>query len=152
MNITENNYQVAYDAIRDILFLFVDMIESYEGFGHNVGRGKFKALDFIDAQIIEPEGYTFSIDSSLLCSGSAIALLCELSDAWDEYETWDVNGWPSIHDIKKANEEGRFNCIPEIQKAVSLGFGRSEEAFREQLAKVYKIYVRGYFNRLVENS
>ncbi len=148
MDITEDNYQEAYDAIRDILYLYVDMVESYEGFGHNLERGKFLPLEFVDAQIYEPEGYTFAIDLALLQSGAAIALLCELSDAWDEYETWEVKGWPLITQIKEAKEADRFNHLPEIQEAFDLAFSNNEDAFRNQLMKVYKTYVCAYFNKL----
>ena len=135
MDITEENYQKAYDAIRDILFMYVDLVESYGGFGHNIERGRFSPLEFVDAPIIEPEGYTFGIDVPLLQSGSAIALLCELSDAWDDYETWDVKSWPLMPLIKEANEAGRFSHLPEIQEAFNFGLGDSESAFRDQLEK-----------------
>ncbi len=148
MDITAENYQEAYDAIRDILFMYVDMVESYRGFGHNIQRGRFSPLDFVDAPIYEPEGYTFAIDIHLLQSGSAISLLCELSDAWDEYQTWNVKGWPLIHEIKKANASGRFSHLPEIQEAINMAFGDDEDVFRDQLVKVYKSYVCAYFNKL----
>lgn len=151
MDITENNYQKAYDAIKDILYMYVDMIESYEGFGHNIETGKFSPLDFVDAPIIEPEGYTFAVDVSLLQNGSAIALLCELSDAWDEYETWEVKNWPLIPLIKLASDAGRFNHLPIIQQAFKFGFGSDEAAFREQLVKVYKQCVCSYFVQLTKN-
>lgn len=151
MNITEANYQQAFDAIRDILFMYVDLIKSYGGFGHNIDRGKFSPLEFVDAPILEPEGYTFGIDVALLQNGSAIALLCELSDAWDEYQTWNIKTWPLIPNIKGANESRRFSHLPEIQEAFDLGFGENEEAFREQLQKVYKTYVCGYFDSLAKN-
>ena len=151
MNITKNNYQEAYDAIRDILYMYVDMVESYEGFGHNIERGKFSPSEFIDVPVMEPEGYTFGIDILLLQSGSAIALLCELSDAWDEYETWEVKNWPLIPLIKEAKEMGRFNHLPEIKEAFSLAFSSDEEAFREQLIRVYKKYVCGYFSKLAKS-
>ncbi len=151
MNITEDNYQAAYDAIRDILYMYVDLVESYEGFGHNIERGKFSPLEFVDAPVMEPDGYTFGIDILLLQSGSAIALLCELSDAWDEYETWEVKSWPLIPLIKDAYEADRFNHLPEIQKAFNLALGTDEDEFRKQLERVYKKYVCGYFSKLAKN-
>ena len=150
MDITTDNYHEATDAIRDILYMYVDLVESYEGFGHNIERGKFKALDFIDARVIEPEGYTFAIDESLLFPGAAISLLCDLSDAWDEYETWDVENWPIINEIKLAYESSRFSHMPEVDKAIGLGFGNSEEEFRDQLKVVYKVHVCGYFEKLTK--
>lgn len=151
MTITEDNYQEAFDAIRDILYMYVDLIESYKGFGHNIDRGKFSPLEFVDAPVMEPAGYTFGIDIPLLQSGSAIALLCELSDAWDEYETWEAKSWPLIPEIKEANEAGRFSHLPEIQEAFNLAFGTDEKTFREQLERVHNKYVCGYFSKLAKN-
>ena len=151
MDITTENLEVTNDAIRDILFMYVDLIESYEGFGHNIERGKFKAIDFIDARVVEPEGYTFALDETLLYPGAAISLLCEISDAWDEYETWDVKNWPLIYEIKVAYEANRFSHMPEIEKAITLGFGDNEEIFREQLKVVYEMHVCSYFKKLVKN-
>lgn len=151
MNITEDNYQEAYDAIRDILYMYVDMIESYEGFGHNIETGKFSPLEFVDAQVLEPEGYTFGIDILLLQSGSAIALLCELSNLWDEYAT-EVKSWQlTLPIIEDANEAKRFAHLPEIQEAFNLAFSTDEEAFRKQLKIVYQRYVCGYFSKLAKN-
>jgi hypothetical protein len=150
MDITTVNYQEAYDAIRDILFMYVDLVESYEGIGHNVRRGDFKALDYIDARVVEPEGYTFNIDETLLLPGAAISLLCELSDAWAEFETWDVKRWPLIYETKLAYEANRFSHLPDIEKAVALSFGSNQEAFREQLKLVYEAHVCSYFKRLTK--
>lgn len=150
MDITTDNYQEANDAIRDILFMYVDLVESYEGFGHNIERGKFNALDFIDARVVESEGYTFAIDETLLFPGAAISLLCDLSDAWDEYETWHVKNWPVINEIQEAYEANRFSHMPDIEKAIELGFGNNEEEFRDQLKVVYKAYVCGYFERIAQ--
>jgi hypothetical protein len=151
MDITTENLELTNDAIRDILFMYVDLVESYEGFGHNIARGQFKALDFIDARVVEPEGYTFAIDETLLYPGAAISLLCDVSDAWDEYETWDVKNWPQINEIKKAYEANRFSHMPEIEKAFELGFSNNEEEFREQLKLVYEAHVCSYFQKLAKN-
>ncbi len=150
MDITTDNYHEATDAIRDILYMYVDLVESYEGFGHNIETGNYKALDFIDARVIEPEGYTFAIDETLLFPGAAISLLCSLSDAWDEYETWDVKHWPLMHEIRQAYEANRFSHMPDIEKAIELGFGNSEDKFREQLKVVYKVHVCSYFERIAK--
>ena len=151
MNITENNYQLAYAALRDILYMFVDMVESYKGFGHNIDTGVFSPLDFIDAPIFEPPGVTFGIDVALLQNGSAIALLCELLNAWDETGSWKINSH-FLYQIRKANEEHRFSHLPEIQEAFDLGFGDDEAAFLDQLQVVYKKYVCSYFEYLANRG
>ena len=148
MDINTDNLESANDAIRDILFMYVDLVVSYEGFGHNLERGKFRALDFIDARVVEPEGYTFAIDETLLFPGAAISLLCDISDAWDEYETWDVKHWPRINEIKQAYEANRFSHMPDIEKALEFGFGDNEEEFRAQLELIYKAHVCAYFEKL----
>lgn len=150
MEITSENYQEADDAIRDILFMYVDLAESYKGFGHNINRGKFKALDFIDVRVVEPDGYTFAIDETILYPGSAISLQSELSDVWDEYQTWDVKNWPLINEIKQAYEANWFSHMPDIEKAIQLGFEKNEDEFRRQLKLVYETHVCSYFNKLAK--
>ena len=147
MNITEDNYGLANAAIRDILYMYVDMVESYKGFGHNILTGTFSPLDFVDAPIFEPPGVNFGIDIALLQNGSAIALLCELFNIWDETGSWKRNSLP-LYQIRKANEERRFSHLQEIQEAFDLGFGDDEAAFLDQLQVVYKEYVCSYFKYL----
>ena len=77
--------------------MYVNLIEPYEGFGHNIERGKFRVLDFIDARVVEPKDYTFAIYETLLLPGATVSLLCDISDAWDEYGTWDVKYWSLIN-------------------------------------------------------
>ena len=151
MTITSDNYQIANDATRDILYMYVDLIESYGGFGHNINTGSFDPLSFIDVDVIEPEGASLEIDVAFLQSGSSIALLCALSDAWDEYDTWNVKHWSLMTEIKKAFEGKRFTHLLEINKAIELGFGKDEVAFREQLEVVYRKYVCAYFHELLES-
>lgn len=148
MEITPDNVKHAREAIKDILFMYVDLIQSYGGFGHNIATGRFRAIELIDVGLYEERDYdSFKVDISLLQAGSAISLLCKLSDAWDENGSWNVGTLPFV-DTKRAYEAGRFDHLPEIHKAFSLGFGSNEEAFRNQLAKVYRQHVCGYFSNL----
>ena len=125
--------------------MFLDMIRSYSGFGHNLECGSFNPLDFIDAVVYEPEGYTFSLDIGLLQSGASIALLSTLVNAWDEFDSSDVPIWPVIKEIETAYKQGRFSHLPDIEIAIGLGLGKDEEAFRQQLPVVYNAYVRNFF-------
>ena len=45
--INNENYEEAYDAIRDILYLYDDMVTSYSRFGHNLNLGKFDPLIYL---------------------------------------------------------------------------------------------------------
>ena len=145
MEITTQNLHQAENAIRDILFMFLDMVRSYSGFGHNVDCGNFSPLDFIDAVVYEPEGYTFSLDIKLLQSGASIALLSILVNAWDEFDSSDVPIWPVIKEIETAYRQGRFSHFPDIEKAIGLGLGDNQDAFRQQLPIIYSAYVRQFF-------
>lgn len=153
MEITEDNYQLANDAIRSILFMYVDLIESYNGFGHNIDTGNITPatyLELIDAPVIEREGYILGVNTELMQQGSAIALLCMLSDAWDEHETWDT-GWDILNLTKNALIDKRFQHMPAIEKAFKLGFSSSENKFREQLKHVYNNHVINYFKDILQS-
>src|SRR5690606_21109176 len=93
----------------------------------------------------EPEGYTFSLDIGLLQSGASIALLSTLVNAWDEFESSDVPIWPVIKEIENAYSMGRFSHLPDIERAIGLGLGKDESAFRQQLSVVYNTYVHNFF-------
>ncbi|AFY73632.1 hypothetical protein Syn7502_01572 [Synechococcus sp. PCC 7502] len=148
MKITTDNVHEAENAIRDILYMYYDLVKSYKGFGHNIESGKFNPLNYIDAVLEEPIGYTFAVDIELLQNGSAVALLCDLVNMWDEFETSDVQVSPIIDQIKAALVSGRFRHLPEFQKAIELGLGNSEEAFRKEIISIYQKHVCGYFNRM----
>ena len=152
MNITLDNYQEAHGALRAIFMMYWDLINSYNGFGHNIETGTFKAVEFIDCEITEKPGYALGLDKELLQTGAAIAILCGLSDAWDEQETWDVK-WPLIQQAKLAFDGGKFRNYPEIQKGFELGFSVSitDGKFYRQLKTIYEKYVIGYFERLLAN-
>ena len=138
------------ESIRHILFMYRDLIESYGGFGHDIdtGLGRFDApavIHLVSGDDIQPR------DLELLRIGAAVALLCDLSDAWDEAGD-PADGGPRLDAARDALNHGKFQPFPEIAKAFELGFGRDETAFREQLAVVYERYVRGYFAQLASVS
>lgn len=151
MDITTDTLCHAEAAIRDILYLYVDMIESYGGFGHNLDAGSFAPLEFIDSEVVCPEGHTFALNVDLLHAGSAIAILCSISDCLDELDTVSLE-WPLIARAKEAFAEGRFRHLPVIHEAFRLAFGGNESTFRIQLLKVYQQHVLAYFSKLVEGS
>lgn len=147
MDITTDTLPYAKAAIRDILYLYMDMVSSYGGFGHNLDTGGFSPLEFIDSKVICPPGNTYGLNEQLLHAGSGIAILCAISDCLDETETVSL-GWPLIASASGAFKAGRFKGIPDVQEALRLAFSGSEHAFREQLAKVYQHHVASYFSEL----
>lgn len=148
MEITEENYLDAYEAIRDILFMYVDMVKSYRGFGHNINTGTFKALNFIDVNLNEPDGYSFCIDINLLQIGAAIALICEISDQMDECPDWNKPYSQSTKLIKHAFQNNAFAHMHEINEAMGYAFNGDEENFRLKLSTIYQNHVRKYIQDL----
>lgn len=144
--ITLDSLPSAISAVRDILYLYVDMVESYDGFGHNLDTGTFDALAYVDAVLDESPGHSFGLDLRLLHEGCGVAVLCILSDAWDDYEALD-HEWPLHSRIHRALVEGRLHHLPLIEKAVQAAYS-NERAFRDLLPSVYKACVKAYFQRL----
>lgn len=143
--INKENYVLAIDAIRDILYMYYDLVDSYKGFGHSIAYGNFDPIFFIDCYLYEPEGTTFGIDVSILYEGSAVAILCRLSDYWDE-----CGGLPEdkfILEVKRILSEGRIDHLPLAEQAIKEAF-QSEEGFRVLLPDVYEKYVAGFFKKL----
>ncbi|MDR2874310.1 MAG: hypothetical protein LBV44_00060 [Methylobacillus sp.] len=147
MHVTSETLRYAEDAIRDILYLYVDMVSSYGGFGHNLDTGRFSPLEFIDSKILTPPGYTFGIDEALLHEGSAIAILCSISDCRDEQGSVSFH-WPIIKAAKEAFDAGRLDHLPDIKQAFLLGFGNDDVSFIKQLKVVYQGHVLSYFKKL----
>ncbi|ULH18259.1 hypothetical protein MF271_22605 (plasmid) [Deinococcus sp. KNUC1210] len=48
--LTHFDHPEAFQALRDILFLYVDMAEGSAGFGHAVDTGTFDPYQFLDAE------------------------------------------------------------------------------------------------------
>ena len=145
MEITLTGQVAAEGALRDILFLYAEMVERYGGFGHGIDTGYFAPLDFVDARLAT--GERLALDLDLLRNGAAIALLCAIVD-------WMVEGdaaqpaWPIVEGARVAWLAGVFVDRPEIERAFALAFSGEEGDFRRQLAIVYERDVRGTFRRL----
>lgn len=146
--ITSENYSEALDAIRDILLLYVDMAESYSGFGHATDINvRFDPLKFVDAELITPAGYAPLVDMTLLRTGSAVAILCSLYDEWCEFEA--VVG----RRFKEAIQTGRLGLVPDIDRAareaLQRGDMRLEDPWFDQAVEpIYQRHVVGYFEAL----
>lgn len=150
MKIRRENEEGARRAVRDILYMYVDLVEGYGNFGHGIEVGTFSPLDFIDAEVIDPpeQGYVLGLDLGLLQAGSGIALLCGLLDAFDDNDVTGDIADPAIQAAKAAFLAGRLRHLTSIERAFELGLGSDPLAFRRQLTAVYREHVVGYFARL----
>lgn len=146
--ITAENDGEAHDALKDILLLYVEMAESYSGFGHASDCYlRFDPLKFVDADLVTPAGYAPLINLDFLRTGSAIAILCSLYDEWCEFEA--VHG----RRFRDAIQSGRLRFVPDVEnvakEAIRRGKMRLEDSWFEQAVEpIYQKYVVGYFEAL----
>lgn len=139
--INEENYPVAIDAVRDILYMYYDLAS--DGFIHNIETGKFDPIFFADC--FEYKDKSFVIDVNLLHEGAAVAILCRLSDYWDENGVIPEDNF--AFEVKRMLTKGRLDHLPLAEQAIKLAF-EDEEKFRDSLKDVYKEYVFEFFKRL----
>ena len=150
--ITPENYDEALGAVRDILLMYVDMAEGYEGFGHAVDVAiNFDPLRFVDAEVAG-EGHLLNLD--LLRAGSAMAVLCRLYDAWAEEQ--NVAG-PHTQRYQEALAAGKLRHAPEIEAVALEALRRNtmtldDPWFEKAVAPIYRKYVLGYFGRLAASD
>jgi hypothetical protein len=114
--------------VRDILYMYYDLKESYDGFGHSIETGSFDALSYVDCYLSEPPGKTFGIDVGLLHEGATVAILCRLSDYWDE--TGELPETDFVRRVDSMLSEDRFNHLPLGEQAIVAGL-RDEDEFRD---------------------
>ena len=145
--INEFTSVIAQDAMRDILYMYWNLASSWGGFGHNVETGRFNQYLCIDATL-EDTGWSEVADLKILHEGSAIKLLCFLSDHLDEREeppsplSWFGQRLRDLLNL------GRLDHLPEAKIAIELGLLGDSGQFRSQLALIYKLYVVGRLNEI----
>jgi len=137
-----NTYFEAHEAIRDILFMYYDM-DDYRGFGHSLNLGKFDPLVFLNANIVEP-GYIFDEGVLVLQEGSAVKILCEISDEFDEQPRLSTQTETRIDELLSAKS---MIHLPEAETALRSALLNYEE-FNVNLGEVYESYVLKLFRRL----
>jgi hypothetical protein len=140
----------ALEAVRDILLLYVDMAESYAGFGHAVDCNlRFDPLRYVDAVLETPPGQAPAVDLDLLRTGAAVAVLCALYDEWCEFET--VAGGR----YREAILTGRLSAVPDIDHVARAALARGamtleDPWFDAAVEPIYRKHVVGYFAHLAE--
>ena len=75
---------------------------------------------------------------------AAVALLCFVSDAWDE----EVASKAVFARIQSALAAAALQDLPDLRAALECGL-EDESLFRSRLPELYSVHVRGYFERLL---
>lgn len=151
--VTASNHEEAVGAIRHILFMYVDLAQSWQGFGHNSGTAdKFDAIRFVDA---DTDGQASYVDLDLLRAGSAIAILCQFYDIWSE--EGDLTGNIFLADYQAAVDAGRLAAFPDIEAVIRKALARDpmpleDPWFDDAVIPIYRKYVLGFFARLAASD
>ena len=146
--IDETNYFALRDVTKDILYMYRDITISYAGFGHGIDTGSYDAALYVDCVASADFSLdSYSIDLQLIQEGSAISLLSDLSDVWDEQSHEGEIPNESKLPFVELLSAGRLKHLPLAEKACEAGL-RSREEMNNGLKAVYVEYVVGYLERL----
>jgi hypothetical protein len=146
--LTSQNYEEAAAAVRDILMLYVDLADSYHGFGHGSDvHVRFDPFKFVDAQ---SDGEGHYVDLDLLRAGCAVAMVCALYDLWCEDQPLRGHGYADR--LEAALNAGRLTAFPDIEamlrEAMSRGRMTMDDPwFEDAVAPIYRKHVLGFFRR-----
>ena len=145
--INYETYEQAATARRDLLFLYTEMVESYQGFAADLETGAFDPYTFVDCALGDEPGWTFQVDTQLLREGSAVKLLAWQVDCWEQ--TGDIRTDRQLmQGIKTLLAGDALHDLPLAAETLRLGL-QSAEKLHDGLPDVYEQYVLGYFRRLL---
>src|SRR5471032_299914 len=135
LEINEFTADIAKDAVRDILYMYWDMAQS-GAFGHNTETGRFNQYLCLRASR-GSDGYGSDEDVELLQRGSAVKLLCFLSDHIHER-----GGPPKASEflgqrIGELLKSGELDHLPSAKRALEQGLAGNATQFNSQLDVVY---------------
>lgn len=151
--LTASNYEEAVGAIRHILYMYVDLAQSWQGFGHNSGSAHlFDAIKFVDA---DTDGLADYVDLDLLRAGSAIAILCQYYDSWCEERDLTKNSF--LAEYQAAVDAGRLAAFPDVEAVIRTALARDpmpfdDPWFDDAVVPIYRKYVLGFFARLAASD
>jgi hypothetical protein len=128
----------AQDAIRDILYLYRDLVE-YGGVVGDHDLGAFEPWEFLQASV--HGGWATDDDMRLLHEGSAVALVCDLMDEMDQRSG-------DSQRFRRALEAGLLDELPVAKETLQAGLAGTRE-LQEASKTIYREYVLGYFSTLV---
>lgn len=136
-------------AVKDILFMYAECTHDYRGFGHGIDTGSFDAFKFLEIDADEFEYLPSPATLQLLKEGAIIKILCEIYDAWCEYEDFY---YTYFERHKLWLNDGRFWEFSEVEHLMKRLFREnpslSETWVEEEFKQIYDKYVRGYFIEL----
>ncbi len=163
--INEQNYEEAISALKDILYMYVDIIVQDGDFAE-LELGNFDPYLYIDAEIVSKYGLLTDGEYNLLRQGSAIALLATIADVYFDDECNNNNyeimsyfihnnclpkhletHYPQLSLAKAAFEQGRIVKDPNIIKAFETAFSNADQ-FYMQLKAVLENTVKNCFIEL----
>ena len=138
----DTTWHDAEGAIRDILFLYRDLT-FYNGFSGDHPTGDFKPWRWL--AWTPDAGWATLDDVQLLQEGSAVALIVQLIDAWDQA------GGSGIQTYEGALRSRRFDPLPTARAAIASGvMGTETDDFDQKASAVYDEYVLALFSRLAD--
>ncbi len=139
-------YKKANEAIRDILFMYRELI-NYSGLFDDFGTedGLFNPSIYVDCSTKELSIH--EDDAKLLHEGSAIKLICSVFQAWGQ-EGYPERDCQSVIVAKNLLEKGRLKHIPELEGVLKISLVSYDKA-NEFSNEIYKKYVLGYFKKLI---
>ncbi len=145
LEINELTWQIAEDAIRDILYMYWDMSQS-GAFSHDIELGRFNQYLCLGASLAG-DGYGSADDVALLQRGSAVKILCLLSDHIYEHDQAPGEGEFLNTRIRALLREGKLDHLPSAKQALELGLAGNMDPFHKQLDTVYREYVVATFSK-----
>lgn len=134
----------AQAAIRDVLYLYYDLTK-YRGFSGDHDIGTFNAWRFVNCEV--RGGWLDPDDTALLHEGSAVALLSNLIDIWDQ-----GGGDPSaLREYASMLDAGRLSHLSLAETAMREGLN-GEPQLMTALTAVYETYVLGRLRTLLDDG
>jgi len=104
------NFDECRETIKNIFWMYQDMIRSYGGFGHNIDFELVNYEKFILVEIIDKRMNGFNEEVEMLRHGSFVALCCEVQNMLDEM-------W---RDVRVYNFIKKLTLIPKMKQMPSM--------------------------------
>lgn len=142
--INDDTYQFAQDAMRDILFMYWDIVESGGDFGATIDTGRFNPYLFINTST--KADFACSVDIDLLRQGSSVDLLILLTDYLDCDEP-PKRGTYLGDRLYELVDNKLLDHVPEAREAIISGLEFRDD-FLEKSKEVYIEYILKFFRKM----
>ncbi|MEH6938328.1 hypothetical protein V7056_10765 [Bacillus sp. JJ664] len=155
------NFDELKETLKNIIWMYQDMIRSYGGFGHNIDFENINYEKYILAEIVDERMSSFSEEVESIRQGSMIALCCEVHDMLDELRR-DSKVYNFIKGLTTNTEIIKMQFENELLSSMLLALDEKPHdewetlefgtLFSKNLKKVYKQFVLNYFIRVLEED